>query len=110
VLESAGEEGRGRIWRGGDLTGLTRIDEALEIRAAAGALDRVGRGGIAVVVARGRERREFAARGEANDADRGRIDVPFAGARAHDPERALRIGQGIAFDGVRLRRSGRRRV
>src|ERR1700722_10165997 len=73
------------------------IDEHLKVRFAVQPVDGVRRGGIASSGRVGDHRGNFASGREAENADAVRVDVPFTGAAADEPDCAIRILAHVLF-------------
>jgi hypothetical protein len=100
IVRGTQQEKRRRI--GGDLlrdAERARVDEDLEIRPRAHALDGVAGALVAIAGWIGDERRHLAARGPAHDTDAVGIDAPLGGARAHGAHGAADVLRGVV-DGV----------
>lgn len=100
VAVAAGNEHGWHAFFGGEQVGGSRVDERLEIGAAAGLVDGVGSTGLSGVGFHGGKGSEFTASGKTHDADTIRLDVPFGGAAAHDAQGAAGVGHGVVLDGV----------
>ncbi len=88
-----------------EVVGERGIEQHLEVRPRALAVDAVLCVLDTGVVTRRCQRCQFPACGEAHHTDTMRIQPPGDGAAAYQPNRALHIGKGVAFD--RVGRAGR---
>ncbi len=97
VVVGAAEEGGGRIFVDDDVFGLAGVDESLEVGFGVEAVDGVvGLFGFFALL--DELDGDFAAGGEAHDADLGGVDAPFVGAAADEADGAAGVDDGFAVD------------
>jgi beta-lactamase regulating signal transducer with metallopeptidase domain len=100
VAVTGGDEQRRHAFLSGKETRSAGIDEALEVRAAGLALDRVGGVFLAGIVRHSGKSGEFATGGETEDAQAVAFQMPFGSAAANEADGAARVGHGMILNGV----------